>query len=79
MGGQGEVRFGREVGYRLGGSSWTPMRVIGWRLRGLKWGGIEEGKVCFVLLVVGDADFCWLAPRKCGFGGRYSSLRSSLC
>ena len=38
----------------------------------IKMGDIEEGKVSLVLLVVGDADFCWLAPCECGLGTRYS-------
>jgi len=38
----------------------------------IKMGEIEEGKVGWVLLVVGDADFRWLAPCECGLGRRYS-------
>jgi hypothetical protein len=37
----------------------------------IKIGEIEGGKLSLVLLVVGDADFRWLAPCKCGLGRRY--------
>jgi len=44
-----------DVGYRLGGLSWTQMRVISWRLH-------------LVFLVVGDTDLHWLASCECGLG-----------
>ena len=37
----------------------------------IKIGEIEEGKVTLALLVVGDANFRWLAPCRCGLGRRY--------